>query len=81
MEAEKFGLDIPNQVDNSELHGMNPEIQQRSTIRDKGVVDDDNNYSITTSMDKVDESPKSESDRFNENNMDEQIGPNLHGPA
>ena len=41
----------------------------------------DNTYSITTNMEIVDESPKSQYDRDNANIVDEQIGPYLHGPA
>ena len=81
METEKYGLDISKQVDKFEKHGINPDIQQRRNTEDKGVVEADNNYSITTSMDNDDESLKSQSDRFKGNNVDEQIGPNLHGPT
>lgn len=74
-------MDTSKHVDNVELHEMNPEIQQRSTTGDKGVVDNDNNYSITTNTAIADESLNSQSDRDNANIVDEQIGPNLHGPA
>nr|POF23041.1 hypothetical protein CFP56_15523 [Quercus suber] len=66
VESEKLGVDTSNHVDNVEVHEMNPDIQQRSTTRNKGVVDKDNN-SIMTNMAIADESPKSQSDRDNAN--------------
>ena len=81
VEAEKLGVDIPSHADNFEMHEMNSEIQQRSNNGDNGAVGNNNTYSITTNTEIVDESPKSQYDRDNANIVDEQIGPNLHGPA
>ena len=63
------GLDSSNQLDKSERHGSNPDIQQRDNLGDSGVVDVDNTYSITNNMDRDDESLKSQSDSFKENNV------------
>ena len=69
VEIVNAGLDSSNQLDKSERHGSNPDIQQRDNLGDSGVVDVDNTYSITNNMDRDDESLKSQSDSFKENNM------------
>ena len=69
VEIVNAGLDSSNQLDKSERHGSNPDIQQRDNLGDSGVVDVDNTYAITNNMDRDDESLKSQSDSFKENNM------------
>ena len=69
VEIVNAGLDSSNQLDKSERHGSNPDIQQRDNLGDSGVVDVDNTYSITNNMDRDDESIKSQSDSFKENNV------------
>ena len=69
VEIVNAGLDSSNQLDQSERHGSNPDIQQRDNLGDSGVVDVDNTYSITNNMDRDDESLKSQSDSFKENNV------------
>ena len=69
VEIVNAGLDSSNQLDKSERHGSNPDIQQRDNLGDSGVVDVDNTYSITNNMDRDDESLKSQSDSFKENNV------------
>ena len=86
METVNDGLDSLNQLDNSGKHGRNPDIQQRDNLGDRGVVDVDNTYAITNNMDKDDESFKSQSDSFKENNVTdinvtEQFGLKLIGPT
>ena len=86
VETVNAGLDSFNQLDKSERHGSNPDIHQRDNLGDSGVVDVDNTYAITNNMDRDDESLKSQSDSFEENNVvdinvTEQFGPNLTGPA
>lgn len=63
------GLDKLNQLDKSEKHGRNPDIQQRDNLGDKGNVDIDNTYDITNNMEKNDENFKSLFDSFKENNV------------
>ena len=59
VEIVNAGLDSSNQLDKSERHGSNPDIQQRDNLGDSGVVDVDNTYAITNNMDRDDESLKS----------------------
>lgn len=69
VEIANDGLDKLNQLDKSEKHGRNPDIQQRDNLGDKGNVDIDNTYDITNNMEKNDENFKSLFDSFKENNV------------
>nr|POE56122.1 hypothetical protein CFP56_72898 [Quercus suber] len=71
VESKKLGVDTSNHMYNVEVHEMNPDIQQRSTTGNKGVVDKDTNYSIATNTAIADESPKSQLHRDNANIVDE----------
>lgn len=69
VEIVNDGLDKLNQLDKSEKHGRNPDIQQRDNLGDKGNEDIDNTYDITNNMEKNDENFKSLFDSFKENNV------------